>query len=25
MQAQYAQQGYSYPGQYNVRVTVDPK
>ena len=25
MQAQYAQQGYSYPGQYNVKVRVDPK
>lgn len=25
MQHQYAQQGYSYPGQYNVRVSVDPK
>ncbi len=25
MQQQYAQQGYSYPGQFNVKVTVDPK
>ncbi|HTN77133.1 MAG TPA: hypothetical protein VL096_17860 [Pirellulaceae bacterium] len=25
MQQQYAQPGYNFPGQYNVRVTVDPK
>lgn len=25
MQQQYAQQGYSYPGQFNVKITVEPK
>jgi hypothetical protein len=25
VQQQYSQQGYAWPGQYNVRVTIEPK